>query len=170
MHHLIECSQQILREKYSYYFHFHRCGHWGIKELNNLPKALGLLSCWVKNLNTNKPARWYRKMKTVWFTLFPGLWMCSFCFNFCWWQNKATIILLFFFFNIDNFQSVNKLHLEVIGQGSLKSLWFIDRHCYIRISPQGLIRDGKLELIRTLFTIEYSRRVTPQSFSVWNVA
>lgn len=93
-------------------------------------------------------------MKTVWLILLAGLWVCSFCFSLCWCQNKATITL--FFFNIDNFQSVNKLYPEITSQGSLKSMWFVDRHCCIRISNPGLIRDGKLSNLLNLSEFRFS--------------
>ena len=48
--------------------------------------------------------------------------------------------MIIFFKKFNNFQSVNKPYTGIISQGSLKGMWFVDRHCYIWISIQHLLK------------------------------
>lgn len=54
-----------------------------------------------------------------------------------------------------DFQSVNQLNAEIISQGSLKIMWFVDRHYSIHVSASALKGD-KLGNLHNLSESQFS--------------
>lgn len=131
--------------------------NWGVKKLNDLPKVLWFLSCWVKIWTQTSLKRNTGKWKQFDLFCWQDYGYVLFALIFANGKIKPWSYFFFSFFLFSiycNFQSVNQLYSEIISQGSLKIMWFIDRHHLFESLLQHL--DDKLGNLVNLSEFQFS--------------